>query len=301
MDRPKLINLNIAALQYFIAVAETGSFSKAAALMHTVQPNISRQIQALETELGVRLFERTPSGTLLTAAGERCLEKSRQIVRLASSLTDEHSSLRGRLRIGFTSNSFSSAVNRYSEAFSRSHPLVELSITQGPLSELKAALLAKQLDILFVFSSAFPPQSEFARKTISPARLNLIVPASHRFFARTSVHIAELAKENVMLCGNMLSSFALDTITRYAQDTEILPEFSFTSYEDDLDGMLERVRRGDGIFMTAFRLPSDTDPSLKVVELDYDYSTSNWDLVALWRTDDANPCLDPFLHTAMQK
>ena len=66
-------------LRFFLATAKAGSFSKAADLMRTTQPTISRRVEGLEQQLDVRLFVRSPGGVALTAEGERVLEVARQI------------------------------------------------------------------------------------------------------------------------------------------------------------------------------------------------------------------------------
>ena len=67
-------------LRYFVAVAEEGNFSAASRSLFVSQPPITRQIQQLEAELGVRLFERTRKGAVLTPAGRAFLDEARQIL-----------------------------------------------------------------------------------------------------------------------------------------------------------------------------------------------------------------------------
>ncbi|MGC0208265.1 LysR family transcriptional regulator [Streptomyces levis] len=78
--------LNLRRLRYFLAVADTLSFSRAAQELHIAQPVLSRQIALLERELGVVLFERSTRGTDLTHAGRTIAEDGRQLLRSASAL-----------------------------------------------------------------------------------------------------------------------------------------------------------------------------------------------------------------------
>src|SRR5579872_2947278 len=75
-------------LRYFIAVADQGGFGRAAQSLRVAQPALSRQIHALETEVGTKLFERLPRGVKLTPAGEVFLEEARSIVTSASRAMD---------------------------------------------------------------------------------------------------------------------------------------------------------------------------------------------------------------------
>jgi DNA-binding transcriptional LysR family regulator len=78
--------VSLTQLRYFVAVAEEGSVTRAAARCFVSQPPMSRQLRALEDELSVKLFERSPKGMKLSAAGERVLEQARKILSLVEEL-----------------------------------------------------------------------------------------------------------------------------------------------------------------------------------------------------------------------
>src|SRR3546814_3724595 len=90
------VTMELRQLRYFIAVAEEGSFGGAAQRVHVTQPPVTRQIHALEQELKVTLFVRTPRGAILTEAGRVFLEEAREI------RSEEHTSeLQSLMRISY--------------------------------------------------------------------------------------------------------------------------------------------------------------------------------------------------------
>ena len=96
--------MDLKQLEYFQHVAELGSFTRAAAYLSVVQPALSRQVRALETELGQNLFDRNGRGVILTEAGKRLLEHARgiltQVERARQDLADHRAADAGHLIIG---------------------------------------------------------------------------------------------------------------------------------------------------------------------------------------------------------
>jgi DNA-binding transcriptional LysR family regulator len=79
--------VSLAQIRYFVAVAEEGNVGRAAEKLHIAQPPISRQIQALEAEIGTPLFTRTPRGMRLLPSGEAFLQRARRILSAVDEAT----------------------------------------------------------------------------------------------------------------------------------------------------------------------------------------------------------------------
>jgi LysR family hydrogen peroxide-inducible transcriptional activator len=147
-------------LQYVVAVAETRHFRRAAERCAVVQPSLSAQVAALETALGVRIFERGRGGVLVTPAGEALVEKARQILRDAEDLAREacrfQDPLNGPLRLGVIPTVGPYLLPRLVPALREAYPsLVPLWTEERTQVLVKAvgegrldgAILAKEADL----------------------------------------------------------------------------------------------------------------------------------------------------------
>ena len=167
-------------LRYFIAVAELRSVRSASEQLHVTQPAISRQIHDLEHAIGAALFERTPRGLLLTAAGEAYLSEAREILarvdaanRLARQIA---SGLRGHLRIGFVENAaWSGIVSSALRKFEQAVPEVALELQPMNTPEQLEAIAAGRLDGGFCYRVGVLPE-DFASVHVLEQNVLLAVP-----------------------------------------------------------------------------------------------------------------------------
>ena len=122
-------------LRYFVSVAEAASVSRAASRINVSQPALSRQIRDLETELNVRLFDRVGRRIQLTAEGEDLLDRSRDVLARAASLSERAGALSGgavgTLRVGATPQTMQSVVAGFLTRYRRSRPGVEVHLTEA--------------------------------------------------------------------------------------------------------------------------------------------------------------------------
>ncbi|QID19205.1 LysR family transcriptional regulator [Nitrogeniibacter mangrovi] len=151
-------------LRTFVTVAEEGHLTRAAERLFTSQPAISAHVKALEEELGVTLFDRTPKGMQLTAAGAQLLVKAQRALAAAGDLMDEARSLRGEVvgevRIGLNSDAEFLRVAAIQTALSAAHPRLSVAFIGGSTEVNLPALRVGRLDAAFTSGVMTDPAIE---------------------------------------------------------------------------------------------------------------------------------------------
>src|SRR5919204_3936928 len=144
--------IDIDQLRTFIAIAETGSFTKAADIVHKTQSAVSMQMKRLEERLDKPIFARDGRASKLTEDGERLLDYARRIVKLnveaLAAFSDAE--LTGRVRLGVPDDYADRYLPEIMARFSRVYPSVELTVICEPTIELFQRIEANELDLAIV-------------------------------------------------------------------------------------------------------------------------------------------------------
>src|SRR3989440_7410330 len=157
--------LDVDQLRTFIAIAETGSFTRAADIVHKTQSAVSMQMKRLEERLDRAIFARDGRASKLTEDGERLLDYARRIVKLnvetIAAFSDE---LTGRVRLGVPDDYADRYLPEIMARFSRAYPGVELTVTCEPSVELFQRIDANDLDLAIVTDCGSARASESFRR-----------------------------------------------------------------------------------------------------------------------------------------
>ncbi|MBG7318016.1 LysR family transcriptional regulator [Pseudomonas aeruginosa] len=187
-------------LRYFIAVAEELHFGRAAERLGISQPPLSQQIQALEEEIGARLFERTNRRVELTDAGRLFLDESRQVLAQVDKAVllarRAHLGELGELKIGFTSSApFTSTIPSSIHAFRKAYPDVHLDLQEMSSRQVLKALLEESLQVGVIRPLALPDAVHWVELFREP--LVAVLRADHPRAAGSEdgLAIAALAEE----------------------------------------------------------------------------------------------------------
>jgi LysR family transcriptional regulator, carnitine catabolism transcriptional activator len=192
-----LINVSPSDLEAFLAVAESGSFSRSATALGLSQPAVSARIKHLEAVLGVTLFHRTSRRVAISESGERLrirLERTMGELRGLLKEFDAEASLRkGRIRIGASPSIASSFLPEAIARFNKRWPEIELSL-QDDFYGRDLARLAKG-DVDFAVIPFDQPTEQFRFERLLRDSFTPIVPKGHKLASKKRVTLADLAKE----------------------------------------------------------------------------------------------------------
>ncbi|MEU7580052.1 LysR family transcriptional regulator [Streptomyces sp. NPDC041068] len=189
--------MDLRQLEYFLAVAEERSFTKAAARLHLTQPGVSAQIRRMERELGQNLFDRSGPVILLTQAGTTLLPYAREALGAVSGgrlALDELAGLvRGRLSAGIVMSCSSVPVADLLADFHRSYPEVEISLLEDASDRLVAALREGRLDVALIGTGAAPVPGLNSRVVADEPVVAAVVPEDP-LAQRTKVELSTLSE-----------------------------------------------------------------------------------------------------------
>jgi DNA-binding transcriptional LysR family regulator len=183
-------------LEYFVAVAEEHSFTRAAERVHISQSGVSAQIRQLEREVGAQLFDRSARTATLTVAGKAALGHARAALAATDALTQAVGEvtdlIRGRLTVGMVIGCTLTPLFDALAAFHQAHPGVEISLLEGNSDRLVDGVHAGTIDLALIGAAATTPDG-LAALTLITERLVTAVPPSHPLAGRRRVTLRDLA------------------------------------------------------------------------------------------------------------
>lgn len=192
--------MDLRALRYFVSVAEDRGFSRAAQRLGISQSALSRQIQQLEAELKLRLFDRIGRRISLTPTGEELLVRSYAVLRDADSLHSRAKQLAGGssgiLTIGATPQTLESLVAKVLPLFLRKFREVEVRLIEDGAAGLLDKVDKGLADVVI---SALTHDRALAGRALFPLGVLAAMPPRHRLRARRAIEVTDLAAEPMLL------------------------------------------------------------------------------------------------------
>ena len=191
--------MDLRQLRTFVVVAEAGGFAAAHQQLRLSQPAASRQIQGLEAELGIPLFDRVGRGVKLTSEGEDLLRRGRRLLQDAESFGERARALRtgkaGALRVGCSTQHMESVLANFLPAFRRRHPSVEIELIEDGGARVPDRLQRGDVHLALIPAA----DDGYHRRLLAPVHVLAVVSPRHHFASMRKLELAELADESLLL------------------------------------------------------------------------------------------------------
>jgi DNA-binding transcriptional LysR family regulator len=249
--------MEIRQLRYFVAVAETGGFGRAARSLNIVQAAVSQDIQRLERELGVRLFDRSTRHVRLTAAGTRLLSEAEAVLRAVERTrqvaADLSTGREGVVRLG-VGRAFDRQVHNLLTGLADDLPGIVIDPVRATRADRLARVRNGELDAAIVRDVNPPP--DLTATPLWTDQVLAVLPADHPAAASDVVHAADLAGLVLRLAPRDSNPPFHDLIVRTCEAAGPPPKQGepFTT----LQGLLHGIAGGEAAW-TAF-YPLDEPP-----------------------------------------
>jgi len=280
-------------LRYFVAVAESLHFGRAAQQLRIAQPSLSHQIRQLESELQTKLFERSKKRVTLTESGQLFLEESRLILehadRAALTARTGKRSETGQIRVGFDYwidwTKLGEAVRRFDEA----HPTVHVQLFSMSSAQQIAALHEARIDVGLVRPPVTDPR--LSSEDLLAESFVLALAENHRFAAHKRIALTSLRDERFIIAERESLPALYDLTFRLFHDAGFMPK---VHHEVDYPGMvLGLVATGVGISLVPLSASSIPYTGIRFVRLQR--SPPILETTVVWRREDVPPILSAFL------
>jgi DNA-binding transcriptional LysR family regulator len=282
-------------LRYFVAVAETRHFGRAAERLHIAQSPLSQAIRQLEAQLGAPLFERTTRRVDLTAAGEALLPEAVRILASVDAARQQVGHVAagalGQLRVGATGLATYRHVPDIVRRLAAELPGLALTFSTEMLTPALAAALADhRLDLAVLRPPVHDPA--LAQHVLAREHLVLAVPADHRLAAGMPVRLGDLAGEDFVVYAPP-GSVVGEAAARACRAAGFTPRS--THEADQTSIVLALVAAGVGVALLPSSVLAVAVEGVRYVELSGSTAPGHepvtTDVALAWRRDDASPAL----------
>lgn len=223
-DERFVASIKLRQVQYFLAVAESLHFTRAASSLSVTQPTLSHQIAELESQIGTKLFDRVGKTVRLTEAGEAFAGHARAALRELQAgrvaLEELRGLVRGSLRIGVIQSFSRTLLPPILGRFIAAHPGIRPLVEEMAAPAIERALAAGRLDIGIAFAPGALAQTEI--EPVLQEAMLLVVGRRHRLARRGTLRLAELDGERLALLSREFTTRQL--IDRYLDSVGARPE-----------------------------------------------------------------------------
>ncbi len=292
--------MNRNQLKYFVAAAESRSFTKAAEQFYISQTAVTQQMQLLEDTLGCTLFDRSTRPISLTPAGKIFLNEAKSILdsmsRAAERVHDASTGLTGTLRVGFVRGYERSDLSVLMRGFHLQNQNALISFYRCSTDVLAAGLTQQEYDVIFTWDSTnLKAQEGIEFLNVESAQLVVALYAGHPLAGRRRLSRAELRGENILYMSPDASndSYGDAFFMQLYKEAGYKPNILFRSCDAECILMMVAAEEGISILPDYFTDKLYDADNLVFVPLVGEDERE--DIIAAWQSSNSNPVLMHFL------
>lgn len=283
-------------LKYFIAVARCLSFTEAARSLFMTQPALSRQIQAMEAELGTQLFVRDKKTLKLTPGGSALYSRLPDFLKEYDGMVAEarhaNRGFEGQLRVGIldvydASELFLPVVG----SFQRKHPGIRLTLERFSLAELPERLYENKLDLICTYAFSLFDKPDLMTVNVQKYDSCVLLNREHPLADKPDLTLDDLRQERFVQLGSEASAEGYQYISNLISRGGISPEVLYVDKNDDV---LLWVEMGHAVAITSNRTIEKHNPRVVVRELNMP-EVKGHDITMAWRKSNYNPAIALFM------
>lgn len=275
--------MNIQSLECFVAVAEHGSFSRAAQRIYVTQPAVSHHIASLENELGVKLFERTGNSVALTEAGIECLNVARLILSDCKALMQTAAHFSGRLVgpfcVGYVNSRSGELLFPILKKLCAVYPELKIDQYHVSITQALKELREKHLDVIVIDEPSINRVEWIEYCTVKTGDIVAVLSNEHPLAGQDSLSFDQIKTGCILFGRRDDYPDGYDILMEECRAHGVDPRRVQT--ESSWESVLMRVRLGHGIFMTSNAIMRSYLDELKVLPIRD--VTRGYNVAAAWR------------------
>ena len=289
--------MNFSQIRCFLAAADCLSFTRAADRLFLSQPVLSRQIAAMEEELGMELFLREKKSVRLTAVGEVLAEGFKQLSKDYAALLDRARSVSmgydGTLKIGMIEGQlFCPPYSDELAVFNEKYPKIRVTLSKHTIAGLQQALESGEIDIAFGAQFNLPPAGDLDSLVVGTAPTYLFIPANHPLANRENLTLADFKDDTFLTLPESESPFIASFPRKMFDGMDI-----HTLEAPTIGTLALWLEAGYGIFALNGNHSLRNNPNLKLVSVPELIDTVE---VIMWRRDSRNPSVPLFVEVCRE-
>jgi DNA-binding transcriptional LysR family regulator len=287
--------MELRQLRYFLMLAQELHFKRAADKLFIVQPALTKQIQDLELELGIRLFDRNKRNVKLSVAGEFFRNEITKVFETLEKAKNEvkhvESGQIGEVKIGYVGSCIHTFLPNLLAQLHEKFPEIHTYLSEMTSASQFLAVQKGELDIAFLRNP--PPNKRFAQRLVFQENFALVLPQNHWLNDENFESMAQVSNEKFILPTKSDGQIYHQVQWSICEDAGFSPQIAHETVHGYTT--LKLVESGLGISLIPFSFSTVTNAAIKFIALEN--ISQKAEITALWNPQNPNPSLSRFLET----